>query len=121
MVHQGFGNVFWQQFRQARHHRIGPPGAPRGLYRGLRDTLPIAGIAKIRPWVVTDQQGHGNIIICHRRPSLCHGRGVAPNIRVIIQRVGQGHHRPQGRAEILDLPRVKRWKNQPSALRSIGS
>ena len=92
MVHQGFGNVFRQKFRQARHHRIGPAGAPRG-----------------------------NIIICHRRPSLCHGRGVAPNIRVIIQRVGQGHHRPQGRAEILDLPRVERWKNQPGALRSIGS
>ena len=94
IVHQALCYMLGQQFRQARHHRIGPPGAPGSRDRGLRDTGPIAGVAEILSRVVADQQGHRNVIICHRCPSLCHSRLVPPNICVIVQWVGQGHHRP---------------------------
>ena len=45
MVHQGFCGLLRQKFCQARHHRKGPSSAPRGLNRGLRDALPVAGVA----------------------------------------------------------------------------
>ena len=111
-----FRNILWHRGHQSQ----GLAARTGRNYGSLKHAVPSGLRAAICTGKIHDDTADRNIALHHSRKRRPHAGAIAPNIGVIIKRVGQSHHWTKRRAQSRLLFAIKLWKDNITGQASVG-